>query len=93
MLCSNDRLAIGFLTACYEMGLSVGHGPDCRIRVAGQDDHPFARFTCPPLTTIAQDYDAIAKTSVAHLFQAIDGETRAYETLLFEGKLVMRSSA
>ena len=44
VLCSNDRLAIGLLTACYEKGIKVGRGPDCAIRVAGQDGHPQSPF-------------------------------------------------
>lgn len=94
VLCSNDRLAIGFLAACYEKGIRVGHGSDCALRVAGHDDHPFSRFTCPPLTTIAQDYESISDRSVETLFALIEGglpEGRL-ETL-FEGKLVMRASA
>ena len=35
ILCSNDRLAIGLLTACYEQGIRVGRGEACLIRVAG----------------------------------------------------------
>jgi len=93
VLCSNDRLAIGFLTACYEHGLKVGRRDDCEIRVAGQDDHPFSRFTCPPLTTIAQDYDAVSRHSVDTLFRAIEGAQITHETKLFEGKLIMRESA
>lgn len=93
VLCSNDRLAIGFLSACYEMGLRVGRKPDCQIRVAGQDDHPFSRFTCPPLTTIAQDYDAVSRHSVDTLFRAVEGAEITHESTLFEGKLIMRESA
>ncbi len=93
VLCSNDRLAIGFLTACFESNIAVGHHDGARIRVAGQDDHPFARFTCPPLTTIAQDYDAISRTSVELLFQAIESTETTPEKRLFEGRLVMRDSA
>lgn len=95
VLCSNDRLAIGFLTACYEKGLRVGRDANCAIRVAGMDDHPFSRFTCPPLTTIAQDYDSVSRQSVETLFRVIDGDTdaTAREKTLFEGKLVMRDSA
>ena len=93
VLCSNDRLAIGFLTACYERGVRVGRGAECSIRVAGQDDHPFARYTCPPLTTIAQDYEAISRHAVDTLFQAIEGAETARNTTLFEGRLVMRESA
>lgn len=93
VLFSNDRLAIGFLTACFEKRLRVGRDPDCTIRVAGQDDHPFSRFTCPPLTTIAQDYESISRHAVETLFAAIEGGAESHETTLFEGKLVMRDSA
>ena len=93
VLCSNDRLAIGFLTACYEKGLRVGRDAHCAIRVAGMDDHPFSRFTCPPLTTIAQDYDAVSGQAIEILFHVIEGEKVAQTQKLFEGKLVMRASA
>ena len=95
VLCSNDRLAIGFLTACYQKGLRVGSVEGSALRVAGIDDHPFSRFTSPPLTTVAQDYTSVSEKSVETLFALIDAEggfpTRT-ETL-FEGKLVIRASA
>ncbi|WP_171179547.1 LacI family DNA-binding transcriptional regulator [Ruegeria sp. HKCCD8929] len=95
ILCSNDRLAIGLLSAAYQQGIRVGHGPECSLRIAGHDDHPFSRFTCPSLTTIAQDYTAIAETAVATLFKAIESEQRSNERsiTLFGGSLVMRDSA
>jgi DNA-binding LacI/PurR family transcriptional regulator len=95
VLCSNDRLAIGFLAACYERGLRVGRGDGCALRVAGHDDHPFSRFTCPSLTTVAHDYDSVANRSVETLFQLIDGGgrlERRTETL-FPARLVLRASA
>lgn len=95
VLCSNDRLAIGFLSACYARGLRVGFDEGSAMRVAGIDDHPFSRFTCPPLTTVAQDYEAVSKRATQTLFRMIDGETPTADRLeiLFEGKLVMRASA
>ncbi len=93
VLCSNDRLAIGVLTACWEKGIRVGIDGEATIRVAGQDDHPLARYTCPPLTTIAQDYEAISSHAVNTLARAVEGEKKPHETTLFEGKLVMRYSA
>ncbi|MCB1465208.1 MAG: LacI family DNA-binding transcriptional regulator [Nitratireductor sp.] len=95
VLCSNDRLAIGFLAACYEKGLRVGRDSTCAIRVAGMDDHPFSRFTCPSLTTIAQNYDSVSRHSVDTLFRVIDGSynTDQREKTLFEGTLIMRESA
>lgn len=95
VLCSNDRLAIGFLAACYEKGLRVGRERGCSLRVAGHDDHPLSRFTCPPLTTVAQDYDSICSRSVETLLAVIEEGDRATDRaeILFEGKLIMRASA
>ncbi|MGR3366246.1 MAG: LacI family DNA-binding transcriptional regulator [Sagittula sp.] len=95
ILCSNDRLAIGLLAAAYEKGLRVGRGFGTSLRIAGHDDHPFSRYTCPSLTTVSQDYTAIAERSVDLLFKLIDGgeRTEIRREILFEGKLVMRNSA
>ncbi|KPP87928.1 MAG: LacI family transcriptional regulator [Rhodobacteraceae bacterium HLUCCA08] len=94
VLCSNDRLAIGFLAAAYQSGLRVGHGEGCALRIAGHDDHPWSQFTCPPLTTVSQDYTAIAERSVDLLFGLIEGaRTEDRPEILFDGKLVLRSSA
>ena len=95
VLCSNDRLAIGFLSAAFEAGLRVGRGVGHALRVAGHDDHPFSRFTCPSLTTVAQDYEAITERSAEILFEVIESGESApcLETTLFEGRLVMRDSA
>lgn len=95
VLCSNDRLAIGFLAAAYEKGLRVGIGPGHALRVAGHDDHPYARYTNPALTTASQDYDAIAGMSHDCLLGIIESGARpgTRETRLFDGALVMRGSA
>lgn len=95
VLCSNDRLAIGMLSAAYSLGLRVGHGAGHDLRIAGHDDHPFSRYTCPPLTTIAQDYEAIAQRAVRALFDILEHEDRLTERTesTFDGRLVMRNSA
>lgn len=95
VLCSNDRLAIGLLAAAYQRGLRVGLGEGCALRVAGHDDHPFARYTCPPLTTVAQDYEAIAGRSLDLLLATVESGAPPprREEALFDGRLVMRSSA
>ncbi|KPA21829.1 Ribose operon repressor [Shimia sp. SK013] len=95
ILCSNDRLAIGFLSAAFQLGLRVGSGPGNALRVAGHDDHPFSRYTCPTLTTVSQNYEAIARKSAQTLFEMIESDARPIrrvETLL-EGKLIRRESA
>lgn len=95
VLCSNDRLAIGFLSAAYAAGLRVGRGEGCALRVASMDDHPFARYTCPALTTAAHDYETVAANAVETLMSVVEAggrlETRA-ETLV-PARLVLRASA
>lgn len=95
VLCSNDRLAIGVLAAAYECGLRVGRGYGHAVRIAGHDDHPFSRFTCPPLTTVSQDYAAIADRSFETLLAMIESGDGAvlHDTTFFDGQLVMRDSA
>lgn len=95
VLCSNDRLAIGLLAAAFDQGISVGIGEDCSMRIAGHDDHPFARYTCPSLTTISQDYVAIGQHSVDTILGIIERGERLDQRIvsLFEGRLVMRGSA
>ena len=95
VLCSNDRLAIGFLAACYESGVRVGRAPGCELRVASHDDHPFSRFTCPSLTTAAHDYNAVSDHSVETLFRLIEsgGRFENRTESLFPARLIMRESA
>lgn len=95
ILCSNDRLAIGLLAAAHQKGMRVGRGGGYSLRVAGHDDHPFARFTCPSLTTVSQDYAAIAEKSFETLAELIEagGRATARETTYYDGQLVMRESA
>lgn len=95
VLCSNDRLAIGLLAACYEKGLRVGRGTGCALRVAGHDDHPYSRFTCPPLTTVAHEYDLVSNAGVEALFELIEagGSFEERRVTRFPARLVLRQSA
>jgi DNA-binding LacI/PurR family transcriptional regulator len=95
VLCSNDRLAIGFLSACYERGLRVGRGEGCALRVASHDDHPFSRFTCPSLTTAAHEYEAVAEKCMNTLFSLIEtgGRFATREETLIPARLILRTSA
>ena len=93
ILCSNDRLAIGLLTAAYEKGIRVGRSGADTIRIAAQDDHPFSRYTCPPLTTIGQDFETISRQAVEMLLAILRGEKKPPEQRYIEGRLIMRESA
>ena len=95
ILCSNDRLAIGLLSACYEFGARVGRHPDCDLRVASNDGHPFSRYTCPSLTTASHDYASVSERSVETLFKLIEGGGHLKERTdtLFPARLILRESA
>ena len=94
-LCSNDRLAIGFLSACYESGLRVGRDEDADLRVASHDDNPFSKFTCPSLTTAAHDFASVAERAVETVFQVIEagGNLDERRETVFPARLVIRNSA
>jgi len=93
ILCSNERMAIWLRTAACEKGIRVGRQKEAQFRIAGQDDHPFSRFTCPPLTTIAQDFDAISRHAVDMLLMVMNQEKPPLEQRYVEGKLILRDSA
>lgn len=96
VLCANDRLAIGALSAAFEAGRRVGRGLDADLRVAGHDDNPLSAFLCPSLTTVRQDVDGIAAAAVRLLVARIEGAGPSGvgdPEVLFEAELVVRQSA
>ncbi|MDX3924322.1 MAG: LacI family DNA-binding transcriptional regulator [Shinella sp.] len=94
ILCANDRLAFGVMAAAYTHGLKIGRRTDCDLRVAAHDDHPLSRYTCPPLTTMAQDFTAMAGRSVETLLAMLDDDSPARpDHVSLDATLVMRQSA
>jgi len=97
VLCANDRVAFGVLAAAYQLGLKVGHGADCDLRVAGHDDHPLSRYACPPITTVAQNYNEIGRLAIELLLQRLDEKSPAAKPgsgrILLNAELMLRSSA
>jgi DNA-binding LacI/PurR family transcriptional regulator len=95
LLCANDRVAFGVLAALHQAGQTVGFAPDCHFRVAGHDNQRLSAYTCPPLTTVAQDCDAMGRAAFAMLRERIDGGSTAGREarILLDGALVLRKSA
>lgn len=58
---ANDQMALGLLGGLYESGLSVPHD----VSVVGFDDIPDAAYYWPRLTTVRQDFDELARRTVA----------------------------
>ncbi|CCV11202.1 LacI family DNA-binding transcriptional regulator [Mesorhizobium sp. STM 4661] len=94
ILCANDRLAFGVMAAAFSQGRKVGRKGDCDLRVAAHDDHPLSRYTCPALTTMAQDFTAMAGRSVETLLALLDNADEPVAAKVsLDATLVMRQSA
>ena len=68
-------------------------GRDGDMRVAGHDDHPAAAFTCPSLTTVAQDTAGLAARAIEISLDMIAGGAAAVTHERRASRLVLRESA
>lgn len=67
MFIASDIMALGAIQACHEEGIKVPED----ISFIGFDNVRFLDWITPGLTTVAQDYDALAKACCKMLIQAI----------------------
>ncbi|UXY18360.1 LacI family DNA-binding transcriptional regulator [Streptomyces cynarae] len=65
---ANDDMAIGLIRALAEAGLRVPED----VSVVGFDDSPVSAYVTPPLTTVRQPFDAVAREGLRLLVQAIE---------------------
>ncbi len=70
---ANDQMALGFMRALHERGISVPED----ISVIGVDDQPEAAYFLPPLTTIRQDFRSMGKHFIDRLLLRIAGSADA----------------
>ena len=91
VLCANDRVAFGVMSAACQSGISVGRR--AQLRIAGHDDHPLSQYACPSLTTVAQDVERLATMSLERVMQGISDGANQNATDLLEARLIMRESA
>jgi LacI family repressor for deo operon, udp, cdd, tsx, nupC, and nupG len=91
ILCANDRVAFGVMSAACQSGVPVGRRS--QLRIAGHDDHPLSQYACPSLTTVAQDVERLATISLERVMQGISEGTNQNTTDLLEARLIMRESA
>jgi len=100
VVCYNDLTAVGALRAIRDRGLGVPGD----MSVVGFDDIDLAKLVDPPLTTVAQDTDAMGRWAVEHLAQIIgrsqpgssNGATSAdgkASLLLLPGSLQIRGTS
>ena len=89
VFCANDQMALGLLRALAEAGRQVPED----VSVIGFDDVPDAANYRPPLTTIRQDFTALAHRAVDLLVAEIEGTAGVEASAVVPTLLVERASA
>jgi DNA-binding LacI/PurR family transcriptional regulator len=87
MICGSDVLALGAIRAIRRAGFSVPGD----VSVVGFDDSAFMNYTDPPLTTIRQPIESMARAAVTLLVNQINAAPTPKE-LLHDPELVVRGS-
>ena len=88
IFCANDQMALGVLRALSESGRRVPED----VAVIGFDDVPDAANYRPPLTTIRQDFTALAHRAVSALVEAIEGTPQGEASAVIPTELIERDS-
>jgi DNA-binding LacI/PurR family transcriptional regulator len=86
---SNDQMALGFMHACRELGLSIPGD----MSVVGFDDIPEAAHFFPPLTTVRQNFPEIGRRAVSLLIAELRGDGHLDHELIMPELVVRESTA
>lgn len=90
VFCANDEMAQGLLRALHEHGRAVPG----EVSVIGFDNIPLAAHLIPPLTTIAQDFNAIGTHVVQRLLDQVrDGAGSGTGRVVVPVELIVRASS
>ncbi|GAB4414930.1 MAG: DNA-binding transcriptional regulator CytR [Anaerolineae bacterium] len=85
---SNDRMAIGAIHAALERGLRVPED----ISLVGVDDIELSRHITPPLTTVRQPLEEMARIGIEMLLKLIRGESLEQTHVSLAPSLIVRES-
>ena len=88
VICGSDVMAVGAIRAARQAGLGVPED----VSVVGYDDSIFMPVVDPPLTTVRQPVDDMARAIVSVLWSQMSGSAPRAEEILFQPDLVVRSS-
>jgi LacI family transcriptional regulator len=83
-----DLIAFGLLQALLQHGVAV---PD-DMALVGYDDVPFSKQLSVPLTTVRRPHYEMGSMAAELLLAAISGESLRQRHIVFDPKLVVRSS-
>ncbi|MGM1017822.1 MAG: LacI family DNA-binding transcriptional regulator [Actinomycetota bacterium] len=89
VFCANDQMALGLLRALDAQGRGVPED----VSVVGFDDITDAANYRPPLTTVRQDFPALATAGVAALIDGIEGDAGPSGAVdVVQTRLIVRAS-
>jgi LacI family transcriptional regulator len=88
LVCANDEIALGAISAAEEMGLRV---PD-DLAVTGWDDVMAARHSRPGLTTVQQPMRRLGEWAARRLHDRMAGDTSPLRHDVLPTQLVVRAS-
>lgn len=88
LLCANDAMALGALSALHHSGVDVPG----TVSVVGFDDSDESGFFLPPLTTVRQDFHSLGRQCVEQLVQLLEHPDDAVRVQMIPATLVVRSS-
>jgi LacI family repressor for deo operon, udp, cdd, tsx, nupC, and nupG len=88
LFCANDEMAIGAMQALRARGLRIPQD----VSIVGFDDIRFARYTDPPLTTIAQPKEELGRQAMRSLLEILDNPHTPPTKRVLSTDLVVRGS-
>ncbi len=84
----NDQMALGFLHAVQEAGLTVPED----VSVVGFDDVPESAHFTPPLTTVRQDFTALGREAMSAVLAQLKDDDSPVQPAVQVPQLVIRAS-
>lgn len=88
VICENDDMAVGAISACDEMGYSV---PD-DISIIGFDDMNYSKYLTPSLTTVRKPTTQIVQDGVDCLVKIIENDGKTVIQKIYDPEMIVRSS-
>jgi LacI family transcriptional regulator len=88
IVCFNDKVAVGVLSAAAERGLRV----PADLSVVGFDDIDVSQATTPRLTTVRQPLQELGRMAVTALMRVLDGHDAEALHIELATELVIRDS-
>ena len=85
---SNDSMAMGVLSAAHQLGFQVPK----QLSVVGFDDSPLARHAWPPLTTVRQPIDEVARVATEELIRLLGGKSEGTIHHQLRAEVIRRES-